>query len=154
MLFMASGVMAVPRFERFFREAASLDVDKDDLRRLNSFVFDRIYDLLVRAQAIAEANGRDVIEPWDLPIPKGLQERIHEFERLDEDVDLAPFLADLSARPQLDLAIADETAEEFPKVAGAFSLALARAFKLIDPKVVNPSSEHWERASELFELVT
>ena len=145
--------MGVPRFQRFFREAAALDVDKEDLRRLSSFLFDRIYDLLIRAQAIAAANGRDVIEPQDLPIPKGLQERIHEFERLDEDVDLDPFLADLAARPQLDLAIVDETVEKLPKVAGAFSLALARAFKLFDPKVANPSSEHWERAFRLFELL-
>jgi hypothetical protein len=153
MVSMAAGVMGVPRFQRFFREAAALDVDKEDLRRLNGFLFDRIYDLLIRAQAIAAANGRDVIEPQDLPIPKGLQERIHEFERLDEDVDLDPFLADLALRPQLDLAIADETVEKLPMVAGAFSLALARAFKLLDPKVVNPSSEHWERAFRLFELL-
>jgi Domain of unknown function (DUF1931) len=64
-------VMAVARFERFFRTAASLDVDKDDLKRYSDFVNQKLYDLLLIGQATARANGRDVIEPWDLPSPKG-----------------------------------------------------------------------------------
>jgi hypothetical protein len=32
-------------------------------------------------------------------------------------------------------------------------VALARSFKIIDPKMVNPSSDHWERAFRLFELL-
>lgn len=31
-------VMAVSRFERFFRSAAALDVDKDDLKRHSYFI--------------------------------------------------------------------------------------------------------------------
>jgi len=150
---MAMGVMAISRFERFFRSAGDVDVDKDDLKRYSDFVFQRVYDLLVRAQATARANVRDVIEPWDLPIPKGLQERIHEFERLDDELQLEPFLADLAARPQLDVAIGDETLERLPSVAGGASVALARCFKIIDPKTANPSSAHWERAFRLFDLL-
>ena len=150
---MAAGVMAVPRFERFFREAASLHVDKEDLRRLSSFLFDRIYDLLIRAQAIAAANGRDVIEPWDLPIPKGLQERIHEFERIDEELGLEPFVADLAARPQLDVTIGDDAMNVLPGVAGGLCVALAHCMKVVDTKLVNPSSTHWERTFRIFELL-
>ena len=40
----ADGVANVARFERFFRAAANLDVDKDDLKRYNDFVTDKIYD--------------------------------------------------------------------------------------------------------------
>jgi hypothetical protein len=84
---------------------------------------------------------------------KGLQERVHEFEKLDQDIELEPFLGDLAARPQLDVALADETQERIPAVAGGLAVALARSFKIIDPKVVNPSSEHWERAFRLFNLL-
>jgi len=147
------GVMAIPRFERFFRSAGDFDVDKDDLKRYSDFVFQQVYDLLVRAQATARANLRDVIEPWDLPIPKGLQERIHEFERLDHELELEPFVADLAARPQLDVTIADETLERLPAVAGGASVALAQSFKIIDPKMKNPSSAHWERAFRLFDML-
>ncbi len=146
-------VMAIPRFERFFRVAAGLDVDKEDLKRYSDFVFQEIYDMLVRAQANAKANIRDVIEPWDLPITKGLQERIHEFEKLDQELQLEPFLADHAARPQLDVAIGEETQQRLPSIAGGASVALAKSFKIIEPGLANPSSQEWERAFRLFELL-
>jgi hypothetical protein len=146
-------VVAVPRFERFFRVSAELDVDKDDLKRLSSFIFDEIDSLLIRAQATAKANLRDVIEPWDLPITKGLQERIHEFEKIDEDLGLEPFIAELAARPQLDVTLGDDTMNALPGVAGGLCVALARCLKLVDTTLVNPSTTHWERAFQIFELL-
>ena len=77
-------VMSVARFERFFRIAAGLNVDKQDLKRYSDFVNQKVYDLLLRAEAAAKANGRGIIEPFDLPITKGLQESIHEFRKIDE----------------------------------------------------------------------
>ena len=65
-------IMAVHRFERFFRSAGGLDVDKEDLKRYSDFVLDKTYDMLVIAQATAKANG-DVIEKADLPVTKGLR---------------------------------------------------------------------------------
>jgi len=85
-------VMAVHRFERFFRRVGGLDVDKQDLKRYSDFVLDKTYDMLVIAQATAKANGRDVIEKVDLPVTKGLQECVHDFRKLDEDVEVAPIL--------------------------------------------------------------
>ena len=77
-------VMAVSKFERFFRLAASLDIDKADIKRYSDFVHQKIYDLLLMGVATAKANDRDTVEPWDLPITKGLQENIHAFRKLDE----------------------------------------------------------------------
>ena len=85
-------VMAVTKFERFFRVVAGLDVDKQDLRRYSDFVNQKIYHLLLRGQAAANANGRDVIEPHYLPITKGLQESIQAFGPLDEDIELKAIL--------------------------------------------------------------
>jgi hypothetical protein len=150
---MAMGVMGIPRFERFFRAAAEVDVHKDDLKRFDTFIFEQIYDLLIMAEANAKANLRDVIEPWDLPITKGLQERIHEFEQLDEDIEVEPLLEGLVARPQLDVTVGDEARDRLPYVAGGLSVALARSFKIIDPKLKNPSGEHWDRAFALFDLL-
>jgi hypothetical protein len=79
-----SQVMSVAKFERFFRTAAGLDVDKQDLKRYSDFINRKIDDLLVRAEAVAKANGRAVIQPFELPIIKGLQQSIHEFEKIDE----------------------------------------------------------------------
>src|SRR5918997_6028824 len=137
-------LMGRSQFERFFRAAASLDVDKDDLRRYNDFVNQKVYDLLLIGQATAKANSRDIIEPWDLPITKGLQESIREFEKLDEDVELQQILEQLAALPPLDLTYSEETEARLPGIVGGLSLGLARTFKVIDPKLKNPQTEHWE----------
>src|SRR3981081_4897654 len=77
-----SHLMSVAKFERFFRIAAGLDVDKQDLKRYSDFINHKIYDLLVQAEAAARANGRVIIEPFDLPITKGMQQSINYFEHM------------------------------------------------------------------------
>ena len=146
-------VMSVARFERFFRLAAGLDVDKQDLKRYGDFTNHKIYDLMLRAQASAKANGRVIIEPFDLPITKGLQESIHAFRNIDEEIELQPILDHLTARPPLDLAYSDETESRLPEVAGGLSVALAHTFKILDSKLKNPHSEHWERCFRVFDLL-
>jgi histone H3/H4 len=145
--------MNVPTFERFFRTAGDLDVDKSDVKRYNDFVNEQIYDLLIIAQAHAKTNGRDVIEPQDLPVTKGLQECIHRFRKLDQDIGLEPILEHLAARPQLDLALSEETQAELPEIAGGVSQALASAFPILDPNMRNPQTAQWERAFQLFDLL-
>jgi hypothetical protein len=146
-------LFGVARFERFFRLAASLDIDKDDLRRFDDFVNDKIYDLLLRGVANAKANGRDIIEPQDLPITKGLQESMHDYREIDEEVSLDAILEQLTRRPPLDLVYSDETQDELPYVAGGISMQLARTFPILDPDVKNPSSDHWDRARRIFDLL-
>jgi hypothetical protein len=63
-------VMGVTKFQRLFRVAAELQVDRNDLKRYSDFVNDKIYDVFLIAQAHARANHRDIIEPWDLPVTK------------------------------------------------------------------------------------
>jgi uncharacterized protein DUF1931 len=146
-------VMAVAKFERFFREAAGLDIDKADLKRYSDFIGQKLYDLLLMAEATAKANRRHVIQPSDLPITKGLQERIHEFEKLEESVELQPILEVLAARPPLELSYSDETEARLPSVVGGLSVALARSFEIVDPNVRNPQTVQWERVLPLFDLL-
>ena len=146
-------IMNVSRFERLFKRAANVDVDKEDLRRYSDFVNHKIYDLLLIGQAHAKAHVRDVILPMDLPIPKGLQECIHAFEDLNEEIELSDVLDQLTRHPMLDLAYSEDLEAELPKVAGGLSVALARSFKIIDPELKNPLTEHWERAFRLLDLI-
>lgn len=128
-------VMGVAKFERFFRVTASLDVDKADLKRYSDFVNQKIYDLLIIGQATASANGRDIIWPSDLPITKGLQESVHVFRGIDETIDLLPILEYLTTRPPLELAISEDAEAELPPTVGGLSLAPARAFKVLSPRL-------------------
>ena len=54
----------IPVFQRFFREVASLDMDKDDLRRYRRFVDETIDDIAVAGRNSAKWNGRATIDYW------------------------------------------------------------------------------------------
>jgi Domain of unknown function (DUF1931) len=146
-------VMGFVKFERFFRVAGGVTVDRDDIKRYLDFVNDALYDLLVMGQAAAKANVRDVIEPWDLPITKGLQESMHGFERIEEGIELRPILESLAARPPLDAALSERTQARLPLIFGGTSNALAKTFKLIDAELKAVHSQEWERAFSLFRLL-
>jgi hypothetical protein len=147
-------LMNIVQFERFLRRAAGLDVDKEDLRRYDDFVHQKAYDLLLRGEANAKANGRDVIQPSDLPITKGLQESIHAYRRVnDEHLDVASILRQMTKLPQLDLAYSEETTAKLPEIMGGLSFALARCFKVLYPNLKNPQAQHWEIAHQLFDLL-
>jgi hypothetical protein len=145
--------MGFTKFERFFRAASGVTVDRDDIKRYLDFVNDMLYDLLVIGQATAKANARDIIDPWDLPITRGLQESIHGFESLDEEIELRPILDSVAARPPLSAALSEETQARLPLVFGGVSVALAWAFKLIDADMKAVHSQEWERTFRIFRLL-
>lgn len=146
-------ITAVSKFERFFREAAGIDVDKEDLRRYQDFINKKVADWLIRAQAVAKANNRDVIEFMDVPVTKGLRACMYDFRRIDRDIELEPILDEITLRPPLDYSYSDELEQRLPEIAGGLSVALARSFPIIDPTLKNPSTAHWERAMQIFNLL-
>ena len=146
-------IMAVPRFQRLFRTAAGVDVDKSDLRRYSDFVNQKLHGLLTDGQETARLNGRTTIDPIDLPITKGLRECMREFHALDAELELDPILDQLAARPPLDLQYGEQLEALFPTVVGGLSVALARSFKIIDPALKNPGTDHWQRVFQVFDLL-
>ena len=57
----------------------------------------------------AKWNGRDVINPPDLPITKGLQERMREFDKFEEAEEIRRLLAQNLRRPPSDVTFAEDT---------------------------------------------
>jgi Domain of unknown function (DUF1931) len=146
-------VLGFVKFERLFRAAGGVDVDRDDIKRYLDFVSDAVYDLLIIGRNTAKASARDVIQPQDLPVTRGLQESTHAFEKLDEQIELGPILDELAARPPLDVTLSDETADRLPLLFGGISVALARTLRLIDAKLKAVHREEWERAFAVFRLL-
>lgn len=58
------------KFEALFRNAAGLNMDKSDIKRLYEVVNQKMHDLLQMGEVAAQANDRDVIQLYDLPITK------------------------------------------------------------------------------------
>src|SRR5258708_35591021 len=75
-------VQGIHKIEHFFRVAAGLEIDKEDIRRYYEVVEEKIRDLLLMAQRTAKANDRIRVEARDLPITKGLQQCMQAFDAL------------------------------------------------------------------------
>jgi len=146
-------VIAVKQFERLFREAASLDIDKNDIKRVDDFVNERLHDLLLLATAKAKANGRPAIAWIDMPITKGLQENINEFKKMDEDIALKDILDSLSKLPILDLPYDEELEKKIPDVFGGITISLAKVFKQVNPKLKNPATVEWEQVEGIYKIL-
>ncbi|HEX3732200.1 MAG TPA: DUF1931 family protein [Mycobacteriales bacterium] len=145
-----SGIAA---FERFFRSVASIKIDKNDVRRFREFVDEQIDDIAIAGRNSAKWNGRDVVVAQDLPITKGVQERMREFDKLEEAEEIRELLRQVVRQPPGDVTFAEDTERLLPELFGGLSIALARSFRVVDAKVSNPSTEHWDRVFTLFGLV-
>jgi hypothetical protein len=144
---------AIPLYERFFRSAAEIKVDKNDLRRLQEFVDEQVDGISIAGRDAAKWNGRDVIEPQDLPITRGVQERMREFGKLDEADEVREQLRQAIRRPPADVTFSEDTEQLLVELFGGLSLALARSFRIIDPTSENPSTQQWDKAFALFRLL-
>jgi hypothetical protein len=140
-------------FQRFFRSVAGIKIDKNDVRRFREFVDEQIDDIAIGGRNSAKWNGRDVIVVQDLPVTKGIQERMREFDKLEEADEIRELLRQVVRQPPGDVTFAEGTEELLPDLFGGLSIALARSFRLMDPTVSNPSTDHWNRAFTLFRLV-
>jgi len=140
-------------FQRFFRSVASIKIEKNDIKRYRAFIDEEIDDIAISGRNTARWNRRDVIVAQDLPITRGIQERMREFDELDEADEIRRLLREVVRQPPADVTFADETEDLLPELFGGLSIALARSFRLVDPTVTKPSTEHWDRVFALFRLV-
>jgi len=139
--------------QRFFRAVGNVDIDKADVGRFRTFVDERVDDIAIAGRNTARWNGRDVIAPQDLPITRGLQEQMRDFDKVDEAADIRELLRGTLRRPPDDVTFGEETEAVLTEVFGGLSVALARSFRLLDEHVTNPTTEHWDRAFGLFRLL-
>jgi Domain of unknown function (DUF1931) len=140
-------------FERFFRSVGSVKIDKNDVRRFRNFVDEQIDNITIAGRDSAKWNGRDVIVPQDLPITAGLQERMREFDKLEAAGEIRELLRQQLRRPPATVTFAEDTEQLLPELFGGLAVALARSFRVIDPTLEKPATQHWERAFQLFRLV-
>jgi hypothetical protein len=143
----------IPVFQRFFRSVASIKIDKNDVRRFREFIDEEIDDIAISGRNSARWNSRDVVVAQDLPITKGVQERMREFDKLEEAREIRELLRQVVRQPPADVTFSDETEDLLPELFGGLSIALARSFRVVDPTASHPSPEHWNRVFTLFRLV-
>jgi hypothetical protein len=146
-------VMGYIRLKEFLRRSAGVDIDKSDVDRLTDLVGRKLNDLLVIGVRNASYNNRDVIMEPDLPLTKGILERLQEFRRYEESIDLKPILDHLATYPPLERTLSLEVEAMLPELVGTLAMLAGQTMKIIDPEVKNPDSELWDRVLRLMELL-
>ncbi len=147
---MSKKAVGISKFEKFFRSVGGLDIDKSDVKRLYDFTNNAIYRLLQVAVDNARLNDRDVLLVFDLPITKGLQESIEEFESYNQELDLEGILEHIASLPALPYKIGADIEEELPKIAGGIITAMIKCMKTMHPTRKNPSTEDWQKVEKIF----
>ncbi|EFI36122.1 protein of unknown function DUF1931 [Desulfonatronospira thiodismutans ASO3-1] len=141
------------KFEALFRNAAGLDMDKSDLKRLYEVVNQKMHDMLEMGVVTAQANGRDVIQFYDLPITMAFKEQLREVREYDETLNLEPILEQLATLPKLKLDYSSEVENALPELTGAITVALAKMFKAVNPELKNPKPQDWEKVISVFNIL-
>lgn len=72
---------------------------------------------------------------------------------MDEQIELRPILEALTRLPPLNLGYSADVEARLPEIEGGLSVALAHAFRIIDPKLKNPQTAQWEQAIRMFDLL-
>lgn len=146
-------VMGYTRMKAFLRRSAGIDIDKSGMERLADLIGKKLNDLLVIGVRNASYNQRDIILEPDLPLTKGILERLHEFRRYEESIELQPILDHLATYPALERHMSLHVEAMLPELVGTLAMMSGQAIKIIDPKVKNPGSEPWDRVLHLMELM-
>ncbi len=146
-------VMGIRQFEKLFRETASLDIDKSDIKRLEDFITNELHKLLLMGQRSARMHGNPLITKADIPLTKGLQENIHAFKKLDEELSVESILKHLAKHPPMSIEPDAEVEAMLAELAGGITVSLAKVFKVLDPRLKNPQTEHWERVQDIYDIL-
>ncbi len=147
-----SDVIGAQKLRILLRRSAGLTVDKSDVKRLTDLVGRKLNDLLVMGVRNATYNGRDIVMEPDLPITLGLRKSLRLFQELEEEIELEPVLEHLATYPPLERDLSDEVVQLLPDLVGALIFVAARLMKTIEPDVVNPDTEMWQRVEEAMDL--
>ena len=139
--------------KKFLRRSASIDIDKNDMKRLNDLIGSKLNDLLVIGVRNASYNDRDIVMEPDLPMTKGFLERRQEFRQFDEQMGLKPILEQLATYPPLERALSADVEAMLPELAGTLVMLAGRTMKVLDPGVRNPDVAIWQKVVSLMDLL-
>ena len=139
-------VLGAERLEELLRRTAQLSLDKSDVERVSDMVVRKMNDLLLMGARRASAEDRDVTSVSDLPITKGLQERLEEFRLYADLTSIMPVVEHLARMRRTDVVLDNEAEAELPLVAGALLMLFGQVVTICEPDMVNPDEAAWDMA--------
>ncbi len=74
------------------------------------------------------------------------------FRKLESELELQPILDHLAQYPPLEREPSADVLEMLPDIVGTLIVVAARTMKVVDPKVINPDTEMWDRVAQIMDL--
>ncbi len=146
-------VTGANRIEALYKRAAGLRLDKSKVKQISDIVDQKLYDLLVVAEANAKYNGRDIIWMCDVPFTKAMKESMKEFARFEEELELQPILDHLATLPPLKYALEEELEKKLPEMVGTLIYVIANITKEFTTKDRSVSAEDMAKAETILNLM-
>ncbi len=146
-------VTGAHKIEALYKKAAGLRIDKSKVKLISDVVDQKLYDLLVIAEANARYNGRDVIWMCDVPLTKAMKESMQKFKELEEELELQPILDHLATLPPLKYGLEEELEKKLPDLAGTLIYVMANISKEFSPKDKIISAKEMEKVETILNLM-
>ncbi len=149
-------IVGYSRLESLYRAFLGLDLDKSKAEMIIDVSSKKLEDLFRVGMERAYVRGSDVVEYYDLPITKGLQETIKWYRRErekhnDPRLELGPIVDYLMDRVK-GLVIGETVRDNLQDLTAAVLLLIGRVIKYVDPGTRKPSKEAIERAARILDL--
>jgi len=146
-------VTGAHKIEALYKKAAGLRIDKSKVKLISDVVDQKLYDLLIVAEANARYNGRDIIWMCDVPLTKAMKESMQRFKELEEELELQPILDHLAALPPLKYGLEEELEKKLPDLVGTLIYVMANITKEFSTKDKTVSAEDMEKAENILNLM-
>ncbi len=140
------------KIELLFKKGAGMQLAKNKVQEVEEKVDQKLYDMLVIAEANAGYNGRDVIWFSDMPLTKAMRESMQKFVDLEETLELQPILDRLAIHPPLKREMEVELEKKLPEIVGTLIYVLANITKEFSPKDNVVSEDELHRAFRVLDL--
>lgn len=145
-----------PWLHRLLERATGLELDEEQIARVEDIAERKLVDLFDVAEDAAIANGRGRVIRQDLPLTKGLQILLLEVEDIAREFELEPllvFLADAGIRTRFD----PELRPEIPRVMAALLILIGRLIVIVESpdgrvSVTRPSVGTLDRVEAILDL--
>ncbi len=140
------------KIEQIFKKGANLQLAKNKVAEVEEKVEQKLYDLLVVANANAGFNNRDIIWYSDMPLTKAMKESMQRFAALEEALELQPILDRLAIHPPLGRDMEAELEKKLPEIVGTLIYSMANIAKEFSTDDKTVSEEELHKAFRVMDM--
>jgi hypothetical protein len=144
-------IVSFKKLEAIFQKGAGLNLEKGQGEQILRIVEEKFHNLLKIGAERCHKNERYIITQFDLPITKGFEDSLRQFQLLKEEIELKNVLEFLKKIPPLRHPVSPKLEARLPDYIGAIILIFAKVLKEVGAER-KPSSRDIQRGKRILDL--